>query len=316
MNVWEFIINKNESAIKVVLLCVLESDGSSPGRQGFKMAVAADGDFFGTIGGGIMEHKFVEMARAQLATMATAADIYRQVHDKLAAKNQSGMICSGEQTILVYHIRENDLPAIRLMKLSIENLKNGELQINKNGISFSEDPVVADFYFEQQADNFLYKEKTGFKNKLYIIGGGHCALALSKLMSEMDFHITLYDERANLNTLEQNIFVHEKVIVSSYAELSTLLDEGENVYVVIMTVGYRSDAEAVKALLNKNFRYVGMLGSRKKMEQMFKDFKLEKLYARAFDEVHTPIGIKINSQTAAEIAVSIAAEIISVKNRN
>ena len=315
MNVWEFIISKYDSAIKVTLLCVLKSDGSSPGRQGFKMAVAADGDFFGTIGGGIMEHKFVEMARAQLLADVTVADVYRQIHDKSAAKNQSGMICSGEQTIFIYQIQESDLPAIRRMKLSIENLKNGELQIDKNSILFSEKAVEADFYFGHTEDNFLYREKTGFKNKLCIIGGGHCALALSKLMSEMDFHITLYEERSDLNTLEQNIFVHKKVILSSYADLGNMLDEGESVYVVIMTMGYRSDAAALKALLGKNFKYVGMLGSSKKMEQMFKDFKLEKLDAQAFEQVHTPIGIKINSQTTAEIAVSIAAEIIAVKNK-
>ena len=135
-------------------------------------------------------------------------------------------------------------------------------------------------------------------------------------MSEMDFHITLYEERPDLNTLSQNVFIHRKVIVTSYAELDKMLDEGKNVYVVVMTMGYRSDAEALKALLGKSFKYVGMLGSRKKMEQMYKDFKLERSHAHSFEQVHTPIGIKINSQTTAEIAVSIAAEIISVKNRN
>ena len=66
MDVWEFIDNKLSANIDVMLLYVLESEGSSPGRKGFKMAVAADGDLYGTIGGGIMEFKLVEKARSLL----------------------------------------------------------------------------------------------------------------------------------------------------------------------------------------------------------------------------------------------------------
>ena len=67
MNVWIFIHEKLSAALDVMLLYVLESEGSSPGRQGFKMAVAADGTFCGTIGGGIMEHKLVEKAKSHVA---------------------------------------------------------------------------------------------------------------------------------------------------------------------------------------------------------------------------------------------------------
>ncbi len=66
MQIWQFINDKLTRSTSVVLLCVLESHGSSPGRQGFKMAVAADGEISGTIGGGIMEHKLVELSRVRL----------------------------------------------------------------------------------------------------------------------------------------------------------------------------------------------------------------------------------------------------------
>ena len=65
-----------------MLLCVLESERSSPGRQGFKMAVSADGEFFGTIGGGMMEQKFVEKAKHLLAENKTKVLLMRQYHDK------------------------------------------------------------------------------------------------------------------------------------------------------------------------------------------------------------------------------------------
>ncbi len=241
MNVWNFILAKHLAHIPVILLTVLESKGSSPGRQGFKMAIAADNSMNGSIGGGIMEHKFVEMARDHLTDNKKSPGIFRQIHDKSAAKNQSGMICSGEQTIFFYPVHHNDQHAIQTIAASIQNQDNGTLVLNNFGISFYADPPGEDYYFKNLGDDFVYKEKTGHKNILHIIGGGHCALALSRIMSEMDFQINIYDDRPSLNTLENNIYADKKNIVESYQQIKGMIDEGNNVYVVIMTFGYRSD---------------------------------------------------------------------------
>src|SRR5215510_7064587 len=111
LQVWKLIDKSLQQNIPVMLLYVLESKGSSPGRQGFFMAVNANGNMEGSIGGGIMEHKFVEMAGEKLRAMSSelrAGDIKKQVHDKTAGKDQSGMICSGEQTILLYPLTAKD----------------------------------------------------------------------------------------------------------------------------------------------------------------------------------------------------------------
>ncbi|MEO8769373.1 MAG: XdhC family protein [Ferruginibacter sp.] len=316
MNVWQFISNKQSSSINVVLLYVLESEGSSPGRQGFKMAIAADHDIFGSIGGGIMEHKFVEMAKSKLKETNSGAVIYKQVHDKAVAKNQSGMICSGEQTIFLYHIQKKDITHIDALIVSLNINKNGSLQLTKTAITFSADVPSTNYYLEFRADDFLLIEKTGYKNHLHIIGGGHCALAFSKLMRGMDFYIHLYDEREGLNTMEQNEFAHEKIVVESYASLNTFIPGGENVYVVIMTFGYRSDDEALRAVLGKKIKYIGMLGSKTKIEKMFNEYRAENIDDAALKNIYSPIGIQVKSQTPEEIAISIAAEIIAVKNKD
>ena len=313
-DVWELIATKFSSGIPVILLYVLHSEGSSPGRQGFKMAVAGDGDMKGTIGGGIMEHKFVEMAKARLQQGNEAHEVQRQIHDKAAGKNQSGMICSGEQTIFLYRIQDKDIPSIQEIISSERNNKNSTLEITNNGISFSETASPPHFEFNQAGEEFVLKERTGFKNILHIVGGGHCALALSKLMSDMEFYIHVYDERAWLNTMEQNIYAHEKHLVNDYREINSHIESGENVYVVIMTFGYRTDDIAVRALVNKQFKYLGVLGSKKKMEKMFADYRSENISEEFLSSIHAPIGISIKSRTTAEIAVSIAAEIINVKN--
>lgn len=312
--VWEFISYKFSSGIPVILLYVLHSEGSSPGRQGFKMAVAADESICGTIGGGIMEHKFVEMAKAALQQNQSQTHVYKQVHDKTSGKNQSGMICSGEQTIFIYQIKEADFFAINELIISEKNYQNGTLHLHNTGIQFSKEEPTANFEYAISESEFTLNEKTGFKNLLYIIGGGHCALALSRIMCEMDFYIHVYDERKNLNTMEQNIFAHKKEIVSSYDKVAPKIKSGQNVYVVIMTFGYRTDDIAVRALLQKEFKYMGVLGSKKKMEKLLTDYKNENIDHKFLEKIYTPIGIPIKSQTTSEIAISIAAEIISVKN--
>lgn len=317
MNSWQFIQDKIDASVDVMLLYVLESKGSSPGRQGFNMAVAADGNFFGTIGGGIMEHKFVEMAKARLMEKEDAGGLYKQVHDKAAAKNQSGMICSGEQTIFLYQVQKSDAPFIKLLLDSLSINRNGTLQLSHHGLSFNAAIPAENFYFKQEdEERFLFIEKTGFKNTLHIVGGGHCALALSRMMSNMDFYIHVYDERDGLNTMNANSFAHERHLLGSYEDLKTLIQDGTNVYVVVMTFGYRSDDIAMKALMTKQFKYLGLLGSKKKIEKMAADYREQKLDESMLKQVRAPIGIQIKSQTADEIAVSIAAEIIAVKNKD
>ncbi len=318
MKVWQYIQQKKQLSIRVILLYVLESKGSSPGRQGFKMAVASDGTFCGTIGGGIMEHKFVELAKSKLALPIDEPQVVKQVHDKSAVKNQSGMICSGEQTIFVYEIHQSNLEDIDRLIHSLNNHKNGTLEITIDNLLFSDNIPKQPFRLDIAEDNknFTLIEKTGYKNILHIIGAGHCALALSELMYKMDFYIHVYDERHGLNTMEENRYAHEKHIVDSYSQLENLLQNGPNVYVVIMTFGYRTDDVAVRSLLGKSFKYIGLLGSKKKIEKMFEEYQQEKINTSLLEKIKAPIGIFIKSETVEEIAVSIAAEIIAEKNIN
>jgi xanthine dehydrogenase accessory factor len=165
------------------------------------------------------------------------------------------------------------------------------------------------------AGDFMLTEKTGYKNILHIVGGGHCSLALGRLMSTMDFYIHLYEERENLNTLKENCYVHEKHFLDSYAGLRDKIAPGDNVYVIIMTLGYRTDEIAMRALAGKDLRYIGVLGSKTKMKKMLSD-NLHDLEGNFLQKIKTPAGIPIKSQTPEEIAVSIAAEIIAEKNRD
>ena len=315
LNLWQFVEKRLKINEKVALLVVVESKGSSPGRQGFKMAVDTEGGLFSSIGGGIMEIKLVELAKSRLHKGDDAPFLKKQIHNKEATHDQSGMICSGEQTILFYTLHKNDLPKVERIVFSLKKNIPAIVKISHQDLAILGNQTLIDpfnFLFIDEI-NFVFTENLGFKNELYIIGGGHCALALSELMSKIDFHIHLFDDRSDLNTLEKNKYVHQKHLVD-YSEIGAYIPSGNNVYVVVMTVGYRTDAVVLRQLLDKNVRYLGVLGSAAKMKTLLHDLESEGFSSVILRGIRTPIGLNIHSQTPEEIAVSIASEIIAVKN--
>ena len=334
LELWQFIaerLGKNES---VMLLVVAESSGSSPGRQGYKMAVGAGGELIGSIGGGIMEVNLVEQSRAILSERPASAGgqlrkparrkgianlsiIAEQVHRKNSS-HASGMICSGKQTVIFRRLFSNDAKTVDAVIDTLTKRRPDRLIISRQEFSLlppKGGTQNSDFHFNKLSDTeFTYSEKLGFKNDLYIIGGGHCALALSELVSKMDFHISLFDDRPELNTIDKNRFAHEITIIDGYDQITDYISSGDNIYVVVMTLGYRSDEIVIRKLLDKRFKYFGVLGSTAKMGTLMNALKTEGYDPEKLAAIHTPIGLAINSRTPEEIAVSIAAEIIAVKN--
>jgi xanthine dehydrogenase accessory factor len=212
-------------------------------------------------------------------------------------------------------VQHADWKQVQNLMASLLQNKNGTLELTAKGVRFEDEVPEVDFLFEKdKSSEFIYREKTGYKNKLIIAGGGHCSLALSRIMSDMDFYIHVFEERAALNTLEENSYAHEKSIVESYQELETLIQDGKNHFMVLMTFGYRTDDLAIRALLQKDFGYFGILGSGKKIEKMFSGYIAEGISEERLKKIYAPIGLAIHSQTPGEIAVSIAAQIIQVKN--
>jgi len=312
--IWSFIIERLNERKHVAVMCVLHSSGSSPGRQGFKMAISESGDMYGSIGGGIMEYKLVELAKDRLKVANYAPEVFLQVHDK-HAPHQSGMICSGEQTIFLWFLSEKDIPNIKEIEASYRTNKGETIVISKSGAHIDPEKMIQSYAIDESKDDFFYKEKTGKKQVLHIVGGGHCALALSKLMYNMDFIIKVYETRAHLNTFIDNKYAHTKTLLNDYAELNNGFNNNtEDDYVVIMTFGYRTDDIALRSIVGRRLYYLGVLGSKKKIEKMLEQYRIEKIDENWLRTIHAPAGLFIKSETPEEIAVSIAAEIILRKN--
>lgn len=288
-----------QSEKRLVLMVVIANEGSSPGRKGFKMLVTKKG-MHGTIGGGIMEHKLVEFAETLLDKPSFAPFIKHQIHDKSAPKDQSGMICSGRQTIAFYDIDAYFLPLAN----QIVSEQHFKISYTNCGIN-----VVC------ENPEWSFTESNSQAEKVYIIGGGHVGLALSETLSKLDFEIHILDHRENLNTMEQNHFAQTKQIVA-FEEIDNYVPAGDDVYVVIMSFGYRTDDIIIRKLIGKDFKYIGLLGSREKIATLFQNMVADGYDKERIASVYAPIGIDIKSETTAEIAISVAAQLIRVKNQN
>lgn len=315
IDLWNFVAARLRRDESVTLLVVAESSGSSPGRAGYKMAVASDGELCGSIGGGLMEVELAERAKVTGKGPESGVELIEQVHRK-NVPNSSGMICSGRQSVIAKRLSRDDLTTIDeiIRRLDAQNdvsfeISNLRFQIIENS---QIDPA---FSFSQTSEaDFEYQEKLGCKENLFIIGGGHCALALSEVASRLGFRISIFDDRPSLNTLDKNRFADEITRLDSYENIADHVPDGDDVFIVVMTLGYVSDAVVIRRLIGHNVKYLGVLGSKAKMTTLIKELKAEGFDPRKLARISTPIGIPINSRTPEEIAVSIAAEMIAVRN--
>ncbi|MCB0554681.1 MAG: XdhC family protein [Phaeodactylibacter sp.] len=314
MDIWQFIQTKLIAGQRLMLLVVLDSQGSSAGQQGFKMAVAQDGATFGTIGGGIMEFKLVQRA-GKLLEEKPLPFLLRQHHDLQADENRSGMICSGSQSVAFIPLDDSVLPGLEALTACIGQGAAGLLQLSPTGFAFLEGEEREALLFSRidSDTQWVYEEVLGIPNTLLIFGGGHISLAVSRQFQLLGFQVAVFDNRPKLPMFQDNAIAGRKEVVD-YQQIERLVPEGRNVYVVIMTASHHSDALILEQLLEKNVRYLGMLGSKNKVNTIFDSLRRKGYAEEQLQRVAAPIGLKINSHTAAEIAVSIAAEVIGVKN--
>ena len=311
MHIWKKIHEWLLQERQLILLLVIDSQGSSPGRQGFKMIVNDQGEMLGSIGGGIMEHKLVERAKNDLTKNNILPKLSKQIHRSNIDKDRSGMICSGEQTIAFYLITHAQLPLIKEILQG-----NGVLTATGTGLAYEGNKSLRNKYQVRQINlqNWLYKEDLGKSTELHIIGGGHVGEALSKFAGELGFVVLLYDDREGLNTMITTRHVRT-IHLSDYGNISDAISAGAESYVVLMSFGYRTDKIILEQLLNMELKYLGMMGSKQKVKVLFEELRNGGFTQNELDRVHSPIGIPINSRTPEEIAVSILAQIVQVKNK-
>jgi len=315
LDLWIFIYNKINKNLKTNLLIVADSTLSSPGKTGFKMAVSEDVETYGSIGGGIMEFDILNEIRGTLSHSEPVNFIRKLYHSKTKDGHSSGLICGGTQTLIVITLTIENRDTVKMIIDNLERQVNGVMQINPSGFNFvakEENEKEITLFFESE-DRWQYEENIGLLNTVYVIGGGHVGLAVSRAMSTLDFYVVTFDEREDIMTMKQNTYAHKKII-TDYADVNTHIRESNKSYAIIVTPNHAGDKIALKSIIGMKLKYIGLMGSAKKSFSLFNQLEDEGVNPELFKKVFTPVGLEIEAESPEEIAISIAAEVIKIKN--
>jgi xanthine dehydrogenase accessory factor len=147
---------------------------------------------------------------------------------------------------------------------------------------------------------------------LYIIGGGHCGMALSNLAGRTGFLVTVIDNRSEwANKVKHPNAVN--TICCDYQDILKKVSFPKDSFIVIMTHGHVHDALVLGQLINKDYKYMGMVGSKRKVKIVLEDLVNKGIPAGKIKKVFSPIGLDLLTHTPDEIAVSIVAQMVAVK---
>ncbi|MDX9784041.1 MAG: XdhC/CoxI family protein [Spirochaetia bacterium] len=156
----------------------------------------------------------------------------------------------------------------------------------------------------------LYIDVIPARRRLLIVGAGHVGLALARLADYAGFSIEIADDREEPLRLEGFPKAAVFHVDKDLGGLLARLPEDSSRSIVIAT--HSRDAEALRALIDKSWSYLGLLGSRKKVSKLFEDLEAEGCPKERLDKIHAPVGLDIGAETPEEIAVSILSELLSV----
>jgi xanthine dehydrogenase accessory factor len=150
---------------------------------------------------------------------------------------------------------------------------------------------------------------------LYLFGAGHVAINLCRTASPAGFDVVVTDDRSSYATRERFPAARE-VHALEFDKAMQKLDPNESSYIVIVTRGHRDDMRLLRWAVQTRARYVGMIGSQRKVIEISKTLQAEGLPAHLFERVHAPIGLDIGAVTPEEIAVAITAELIAIRRHS
>jgi xanthine dehydrogenase accessory factor len=349
-NIYLQILDNQSGNSPLALATVTSTTGSTPQKPGSSALFNKNGIVTGTVGGGIVEGKVQRIAIDALSSKDSGLFSFNLAND---IANKEDAICGGQISVLVDANLNNYTAVFELVKKSLEERIPGVLitmvtrfteqsvLINRywqsrivrpgipveflekidmvaNSLLEAGDPsdfreIELSIAGEEPSSTFFLEPVFPFP-KLIIAGAGHIGKALSHLSSMLGFEVTVIDDRpAYANTV--NIPDASHIIVGDIGKAMHDITKGDDTYAVIVTRGHKDDAEALKPCIGSGLAYTGMIGSRKKIAAMRNHF-IESGWAtnEQWDSIYAPVGVDIKSQSVEEIALSIAAQLVMVKN--
>ena len=324
---------------------VVETKGSTPQKPGSKLLILPDLRNVGTLGGGCVE---AEARRQAIGLMQGGMPRLLEFQLDSDYGWDDGLICGGNMKIFIdlprthdeadmferlQSLNEEQVPLVCATVVSSEKqgvevgmkmifATNGE-RIGTLGDSALE-TVVEEKMPEVLKDNravllqenetaAIFLEPLQPRPTLLIAGAGHVGQALCHLGNWLDFDIAIVDDRADFASAERLPEADQIIIGDIETELRNY-PITPLTYVVIVTRGHQHDESALHAVVESDARYIGLIGSRRKIKLIFDDLLELGISKERLQRVYAPVGLNINSKTVPEIAVSIASQLIQIRN--
>lgn len=327
---------------RMVLARIIRQVGSAPRGTGTKCLIMEDGTLKGTIGGGLLEYQVMEKAGEILEKGRSETLHFKLTGTELA---KSEMLCGGLADVYMEPLSSDnptttDLFA-RLAALLAEGRSGvlitqiaegrphgdtaGRLLIAGDGTrtgaieELSEDdlqrvlkkPAMA-LVKPGGSGRPVFVEPVRPDDVLYLFGAGHVSTQVAPLAALADFRVVVIDDRSDFASRER-FPAADEVIVAPFVEVFERLAVNLSTYVVILTRGHTHDRDVLLKALEKPGAYIGMIGSRRKRDVIYRSLMENGISARQLEQVHSPIGLDIGAETPEEIAISIVAELIQVR---
>ena len=306
----------------LVLVTVIASSGATPRGAGARMLVGRTGRICGTIGGGAVEYRAIQLAGTVLEEQAS---VRRDFCLNKEDVQNLGMICGGAVDVFFHYIPAGDSAALALTEMAERHFAAGRdlwfitdvCSGSKMGLYTAEEgffgmDVPADLPLTRHPERSgdLFVEQINSRGRVYVFGGGHVAQELVPVLTHVGFRCVVMEDREEFAKPE--LFpTAEEIILCDMRKISDFVTIGEEDYVCVMTRGHAFDTVVQAQVLKCHPTYCGVIGSKFKAAGVRKTLKEEYgLTEEELDLVTTPIGLPIKGETPAEIAISIAAQMI------
>ena len=279
--------------------------GSSPQKQGAKALFFADGRIVGTLGGGCLEAEIQDRARRALLTGQPVTFDLVLDHD---FGWDDGLICGGKvQGVILPRAAEAGAIWREVARREVTRTwgvrKDFSIAWTERAGSETGAPDGTD-------GDWLYLETVSPPCALWIAGSGHVAQAVAPMALQLDFEVTVFDDRP---TFASRQFFPEaaRLRVGAWDELLREPLPPKPVFGLVVTRGHQRDALVLARWVQLPFAFLGMIGSRRKARLIFDQFIEDKIASpEQLANVACPVGIDIDSRTVPEIAISIVAQLV------
>ncbi|MFU8803273.1 MAG: XdhC family protein [Bradymonadaceae bacterium] len=318
---WVHVLAALDRGETVFLAHVVANSRHSPGTRGACLCLHENGKTWGTIGGGIMEKTLINEGLAALQAADYPPRLERLHHRQKADGKLSGLTCAGHQTNLYHICHPSDGPLLKRLVELLEDDRPGRLTYSRQGLAIDEshvpDPHSPPIVVKDADDeNWRVEEELLNWKRVAIIGGGHCGLALSRVMSQLGYTVTVFDARPNVFTFCNNSYARHRIVVDDYKEAGDLISAPLWTHVVVMTSDGASDIRGLLGVVGKPFPYIGVMGAPAKIQRVVGALRAENIDDDAIEALYAPIGLPMTSNTPEEVAISVASEILQERTRH